>query len=172
MKILNQGLFLDDFKKYVDGLIFTTWKPVGITIHHTAAPSLAQRPQGLKGEHIKNIQSFYEKKGWSAGPHLFTDEDQCWLFSPLTSKGVHAKSFNNTHIGIEMLGDYDKEDPTTGRGLKVLTITAKTTAILLNKLKLPLTAINFHRDDPKTDKSCPGTKIKKDKFIELVKLFI
>ena len=52
----------------------------GITMHHTAAPSLAQRPQGLKAEHLRNLQSYYQSElGWSRGPHLFIDEDQIWL---------------------------------------------------------------------------------------------
>ena len=42
----------------------------------------------------------------------------------MTAHGVHAVSFNSTGVGIEMLGNYDIEDPRTGRGLQVLTTTA------------------------------------------------
>ena len=41
--------------------------------------------------------------GWSAGPHLFTDEDQIWGMCDFSKKGVHAVSFNKRAIGIEVL---------------------------------------------------------------------
>jgi|LakMenEpi02Jun12_1017388.scaffolds.fasta_scaffold00926_3 hypothetical protein len=140
----------------------------GITVHHTAAPSLAQRPSGFLETHMHNLRTYYKGLGWSAGPHFFVDEDQAWAFSPLTKPGIHAKSFNRTHIGIEMLGDYDREDPWSGRGLQVLTMTASIVAELLRSLNLDVSAVNFHREDPKSDKSCPGRRIEKTKFLQLV----
>jgi N-acetylmuramoyl-L-alanine amidase len=103
----------------------------GVTVHHCAEPSLAQRPQGLKPQHIHNMADFYREKGWSSGPHLFTDEDQVFGMCPLTERGIHAVSFNGSDIGVEMLGDYDDEDPKSGRGLAVVTLTAGIVADLL-----------------------------------------
>ena len=140
----------------------------GITIHHTAAPNLAQRPNGFLETHMHNLRSYYQGLGWSAGPHFFIDEDQAWAFSPLTKPGIHAKSFNRSHIGIEMLGDYDREDPWSGRGLQVLTMTAAIVAELLRSLNLDPSAVNFHRDDPRTDKTCPGSRIEKARFLKLI----
>lgn len=117
---------------------------------------------------MRNLQDFYEGKGWSAGPHLFTDDDQIWTFSPMTARGVHAVSFNATGIGIEMLGDYDTEDPWSGRGLAVLTTTCRAVKALLTRLGLTQAAIRFHRDDPKTTKTCPGKKVTKAQFLELL----
>jgi hypothetical protein len=142
----------------------------GITIHHMAAPSLAQRPQGLLTQHMLNLRSFYrDSKGWSSGPHFFLDEDQIWPFTPANFRGVHAKSFNSAYLGLEMLGDYDSEDPWSGRGLKVLTMTATTVAAILKATGWPIERINFHRDDPKTTKTCPGTLIPKSRFLDLVR---
>ena len=140
----------------------------GITIHHTSAPSLAQRPNGFLEQHMHNLRSYYRGLGWSAGPHFFIDEDQAWAFSPITKPGIHAKSFNRSHVGIEMLGDYDREDPWSGRGLQVLTMTASIVAELLRSLNLDISAVNFHRDDPRTDKTCPGSRIEKAKFLKLI----
>ena len=140
----------------------------GITIHHTAAPSLAQRPSGFLETHMHNFRSYYRGLGWSSGPHFFIDEDQAWAFSPIAKPGIHAKSFNRTHIGIEMLGDYDREDPWSGRGLQVLTMTAAIVAELLRSLNLDLSAVNFHREDPKSDKTCPGRRIEKAKFLQII----
>jgi hypothetical protein len=141
----------------------------GITIHHTASPSLDQRPQGWKVQHMRNLRDYYKNKlGWSAGPHLFTDEDQVFGLSSLEKRGVHARSFNKTHIGIEVLGDYDNEDPTTGRGFDCWRNTALVTKALLEAALLDQDAINFHRDDPKTSKSCPGDLVNEVWFKSLM----
>jgi len=142
-----------------------------ITLHHTAAPSLAQRPKGLLLQHIENLRHFYQDdKKWSAGPHLFIDDDQIFGMCDLRRKGVHAVSFNSMAIGIEVLGDYDSEDPLSGRGLNCWTTAATTTRILLNWLGLSANkdTVLFHRDDPTTKKSCPGNKVKKDWLLGLI----
>lgn len=142
-----------------------------ITIHHTAFPDLSMRREGLVIQHIKNIESYYRGKGWKAGPHLFIDDVDINGMSPLDAPGIHARSFNRDSIGIEVLGNYDKEDPFTGRGWKCWQLTARTTADLLKLLgfKANPKTVLFHRDDPKTRKTCPGTKIKKEWFLGLVR---
>lgn len=159
------------FKDYLNTLKTPPWCSA-ICIHHTAFPDLAMRPKGFTIEHIENIRFGYiNEKKWSAGPHFFTDEDQIFGMTPPTTRGVHAASFNSMSIGIEMLGDFDDaDDPKSGRGMDVVETTAAATKILLDWLKLPASknTILFHRDDPKTKKTCPGKKIDKDWFINLV----
>jgi hypothetical protein len=166
---------LASFETYLGDITLKKW--TGVTIHHTAAPSLAQRPTGLTIQHIRNMQYGYQnptpeerRKPWTSGPRLYTDDDQILGMCPLNERGVHAVSFNATYIGIEMLGNYDLEDPKTGRGKRVVDISAATTALLLRKLGLEAntTTITFHRDDPKTRKTCPGTQIIKPWFLDLV----
>lgn len=141
----------------------------GITLHHTGTPSLEQRPHGFKLQHMRNLQHFYEKeRRWSAGPHLFVDDDQIFGLSSLERRGVHAVSFNATHIGIEVLGNYDTEDPHSGRGLACWQTAAKACAAILAKTGWVAANINFHRDDPKTRKTCPGSRIKKIWLDQLV----
>lgn len=171
MPIVGRPFLKDSFRDYLAGIedAEMKWSPKGITVHHCAEPSLAQRPQGLLEQHMLNLRSFYNgQKGWTAGPHFFVDEDQIWAFSPVTKKGVHAASFNSTHIGVEMLGNYDSESPDSGRGAKVLHMTAIACKTLLRRFGLSVSSINFHRDDPKTDKTCPGRLVSKEKFHSLV----
>lgn len=165
MNILGKAYRPDEFAAYLQTLKWSAWKPSLVVIHHCAAPSLAQRPHGFLDQHMRNLQDFYESKGWSAGPHLFTDDDQVWTFSPMTARGVHAVSFNSTGIGIEMLGDFDTEEPWSGRGLQVLTTTCLATKAILARLNLTPAAIRFHRDDPRTTKTCPGKRITKEAFL-------
>lgn len=143
-----------------------------ITLHHTSSPSLAQRPKGLLPQHIRNIRDFYREKKWSSGPHLFIDDThRCIMgMTPLDERGTHAVSFNATALGIEVLGDYDSEDPTTGRGLTAWRNAAAATRHLLDWLHLTASKdiILFHRDDPRTTKTCPGTRVRKEWFLSLL----
>jgi len=47
-------------------------------------------------------------------------------------------------------------------------MTSAIVAELLRSLNLDISAVNFHREDPKSDKSCPGRRIEKAKFLQLV----
>lgn len=143
-----------------------------VTIHHCWAPSLAQRPNGFSASNLENLRDYYRNTlGWSRGPHFFTDEDDVYGMTPPGTKGTHAVSFNSNSIGFEMLGNYDSEDPKSGRGLAVCLNTAAAARATLDWLGLPVNSdtVKFHRDDPRTSKTCPGTKVAKDWFVELVR---
>lgn len=159
----------ESFEQYLKNTTRPTWCNA-ICLHHTAAPSLQMRPKGLLMQHIHNMKDGYVEKGWKSGPHLYIDEDQIYAMTPLTERGVHAVSFNARAIGIEVLGDYDNEDPFTSRGLQCWQLAARTTNELLRWLNLPMNenTILFHRDDPKTSKTCPGTRIEKKWFFDLM----
>lgn len=132
----------------------------GVTLHHTGTPDLSQRPHGWTIQHMRNLAHYYGNTlGWSAGPHLFIDDDQIFGLSPLDRPGVHARSFNRTHIGIEVLGNYDREDPTTGRGAACWSTALRTVQAILSRTGLSPLTVNGHRDDPRTSKTCPGTKV-------------
>lgn len=160
-----------EFAAYLAKVQRPAWAKA-VCVHHTASPSLAQRPAGITAQHIRNIRDFYrDEKGWSAGPHLFVDDRQILGMTPLVQPGVHARSFNASAIGIEVLGDYDIESPFTGRGQIAWRHAAIATRALLDWLQLPATehTVLFHRDDPKTTKTCPGTLVQKPWFLALLK---
>lgn len=149
----------DQFRKHVRSRgVFKGCK--GITFHHTWSPSLADRPDGLTDQHIRNVRDYYrDHLGWSFGPHFFADDHRIMALTPISEHGVHARSFNATHLGIEVLGNYDKESPFEGRGAKCWENATLAASILM--AEGGLSSYNFHRDDPKSDKSCPGTRITK-----------
>ncbi|WP_295549472.1 N-acetylmuramoyl-L-alanine amidase [uncultured Pseudacidovorax sp.] len=160
----------NSFAQYLRTLERPAWCKA-VTLHHTGSPSLADRPKGLLVQHIHNLQHFYaEDKGWSAGPHLFIDEDEIFGMSYLRKPGVHAVSFNRLAIGIEVLGNYDVEDPLSGRGLACWKTAAAAASALMDWLQLTPTAdtVLFHRDDPQTTKKCPGRKVEKAWVLELI----
>ena len=161
---------VDSLKSYLAGLKKPDWCD-SVALHHTAAPSLAQRPNGFTAQHLRNIEHFYRvTKGWSSAPHLFVDEDQLWGMCDFRKKGVHAVSFNSRSIGIEVWGDYDSEPPGSGRGFSCWKNAAEATKVVLNWLEKHASdeTVFFHRDDPTTSKSCPGKKVTKPGVLNLI----
>lgn len=159
----------DSLPRYLRTLEKPSWCH-SVTLHHTAEPSLAMRPKGFLLQHIENLKAFYQEKGWHDGPHIFVDEDELLGMCDFRSQGVHAVSFNRSSIGIEVLGDYDIEDPFSGRGLNCWITAAAGARAILSWLGLDATTdtVHFHRDDPQTSKTCPGKKITKSWVLDLI----
>jgi hypothetical protein len=167
--IVAQQFSPAEFRDYVAGLAFDEWVPDLFIVHHTAEPSLANRPNGLSLRNIRGLESYYrDEKGWNSGPHLFVDDHGIWVFTPLTVKGVHAVSFHSRGIGMEMLGNYDVEDFNSGRGAAVRDNAVAACAIVCAKLGIGPEGILGHRDDPQTAKTCPGNGVDLDAFIARV----
>jgi len=160
MEIINLKLDLAEFKKYVSEYYFGSEPANKLVIHHTWRPT-AKMWKGQKS--IDGLKTYYEKKGWSAGPHLFIARDGIWLFTPMRNDGIHAKTLNHCSIGIEVVGDYDKRKwsgKTKENALGAI-------KILMDSLGIPEEEIYFHRDvSPKT---CPGKAITKEWLLEELK---
>lgn len=153
LSILNLQLDLQEFRAYVANYDFGSEPANKLVIHHTWKPT----KETWAGERtIQGLKNYYEGKGWPAGPHLFIAEDGIWLFSPMNKDGIHATTLNPRSIGIEVVGDYDREKwsgKTKDNALGAI-------KILMSRLAINQTAIFFHRDvSPKT---CPGTAITKE----------
>jgi len=163
----------EEFDSYCHALSWPSWRPSFITLHNTASPSLGDRPHGLTKQHIKNLEHYYrDMMGWSAGPHLFVDDKQIWVFTPLALSGVHSPSWNKSALGVEMLGDFQKEDFDSGRGLEVQKNAVAAIATLSAVLGLDPDTMRLHKEDPATTHNCPGKKVHKSKFIDEVKKLI
>ena len=161
---------LVQYLKDVKALENMSWSPTAVCMHHTASPALADRPGvGWIGQHMMNLRNYYRNtRKFSAGPHIFTDDDSFWIFNPIQRRGVHAASFNAFAFGIEALGDFDfKDDPYSGRGAASWDHACMAAAALCKVFGLS-TSVLFHRDDKLTSKSCPGRKIKKEEAVEQI----
>ena len=115
--IVGRNFTPEEFREYVAGLSWDDWRPEFIVLHNIEQLTAARR--ALR----KDISGIWSRntgpRGWSAGPHLFVDSERIWVFTPLTSPGVHANSWNNRTLGVEMEGDYRREPFDSGRGLAV-----------------------------------------------------
>jgi hypothetical protein len=132
----------------------------GLTLHHTVSPT----PQTWRGvDSIKAMATYYRQTlGWSVGPHLFVVGNPArpadagiWQMTPLNLRGIHAASFNTTHWGLEMVGTFDANPVPAD----TMALAAGATAALLDWRGLATSSVNAHRDDPRTDKTCPGVAV-------------
>lgn len=168
-EIVGKSFSVPDFDAYCHTLQWTSWRPSFVVLHNTGAPTLAQRPAGLTSQHIQNFVSFYrDTQHWNAGPHLFIDDLQIWVFTPLTMSGTHSPSWNKLALGIEMLGDYENEAFSTGRGLAVRKNTVGALATLSAILGIDIQTLRLHREDPLTTHACPGKNVRKLEVIQEV----
>jgi hypothetical protein len=167
--IVSKSFAPEDFEGYCHTLHWISWRPSFIVLHNTAIPSLAQRPDGLTEQHIRNLESFYrDNQKWSAGPHLFIDDKQIWVFTPLTMSGVHSPTWNKIALGIEMLGDYETESFSSGRGLAVRRNAVSAIATISAVLGIDPQTMKLHFEDPGTTHKCPGKNVDKAEVIKEV----
>ncbi len=167
--ILGLSFSPENFDAYCHQLQWTSWRPTFVVLHNTANPDLAQRPNGITAQHIQNLVTYYrDQQGWSAGPHLFIDDKQIWVFTPLTMSGVHSPSWNKFSIGVEMLGNYKTEDFKSGRGLNVRKNTIAALATIHAVLGLSPETIRLHKEDTATTHNCPGKNVVKAEIINEV----
>ena len=160
----------EQFAEYVAKLNWSSWKPKGVTVHNTAAPTLKQWAESgpKRDQRIKNLRHYYEnERGWSAGPHFFVGRELINGFSNPLKRGVHASCYNASHIGLEMAGDFEAEAFNVGDGAKVRDTAVFAVATLLSRLALPANAvtINFHRQCAKDRHACPGKNVSPADFI-------
>lgn len=165
MPVDGRKLTIKEFREHVAGLKFFAPAPTMVVLHHTYRPTpetwqgsttiyaMRRTYNGTGYEWQDNLGKWH--RGWSAGPHLFIAPDGIWLFSPMTAPGIHASSWNDKSIGVEMVGDYDAQRP----GGAILEQTVAVLAILLRRLGLGIDALKFHREEPYTFKSCPGNAV-------------
>ena len=138
-----------------------------ITLHNTSAPTLARWAESgpAHDARIRNLQSYYQGQlGWHAGPHAFISRSYINGFSDLTKTGVHASCFNNVSIGLEMAGEFDKEDFRSGDGAMVAEMAVHAAAVLHRHIGIApenftygVRGLHFHIDCKHDNHDCPGT---------------
>jgi hypothetical protein len=123
---------------------------------------------------MRNLKSYYQSLGWSAGPHAFVDGVSIWVMTDFNVKGVHSPSWNGTRLGIEMVGDYAKEEFDSGPGAKVQSLSEALFGECHSFFgwEPSGTSIKLHKEDPNTNHDCPGKKVSKTAFINGVTEYI
>lgn len=154
--INRQFTSLADFSAWLFAQPQPTWHPIGTTYHNTYRPTLAQW-RGLAS--MWSMQSGYEAKGWTAGPHLYlalgapkAADNGIFCMTPPTSPGIHSPSCNSGahgRFGVEVVGDYQAAPPAPPLQQLLVEVVA-----VLHEWAHLVPDLNAHRDcDPRT---CPG----------------
>lgn len=171
--IVGRKMNLTELQTFIDTMEFSSWKPRGMVVHNTGVPSFKQWHQVSGETRMRNLENYFKnQRGWSSAPHAFVADDFVWPFTPFNRKGTHSPSWNGTHLGIEMVADFDKEDPYSGPTGAVYKNTVALFAMLHMKLGLDPDTIKLHREDPRTTHACPGKKFDKKRFIEDVQTWM
>lgn len=159
-----QPLRIDQLRAHINGLSFANWRPSFMVIHNTAAPTLAQWKGYPREKRLQNLIGYYrDTMGWPSGPHAFVDDEFIWTFTPFNQKGTHSPSWNGTALGIEFVGDYDREDDDLGPGLSVKKNAIALFATIHERLGIDPHTIKLHREDSRTTHACPGKNLAQDK---------
>jgi hypothetical protein len=150
----------------VQSLTFGAWRPTFVVLHNTSKPRLDEWHTTPGAKRMQNLQSYYrDGKKWSAGPHLFVADDLLWVFTPLTTYGIHSPSWNTVSWGVELVGEYEQEmfgDAVRNNAISAL-------ATLHDAMTLAPTSLRFHKEDPQTlHATCPGKNVQKDAIITAV----
>jgi hypothetical protein len=181
MGFLAQPKYLSQasFKMLVDSLRWDKgWHPKFVVLHNTGVPTL-KTWQGWtpakKAAWGGNLNRYYRSLGWHSGPHLFVTPTEIINTCDLERDGVHCSCWNRSSFGVEMTGDYDKEDFTRGDGKHVADNAAFAIAVLSSKLHLsvkPLltgySGLHMHRMCVRDHHHCPGDHVNYADFVEHV----
>lgn len=168
-----------EFITYLESIQFGAWRPRFVTMHHTGAPDLKTwqgwqtRPKPVSDRQwLNNLAEYYgTTMKWSSGPHFFFTPAHFCVLSPPTARGVHAVSFNANSWGVECVGDFDRE-PFTGavreKYIEGLACLHLATGLQLDPFQRGVRGLHFHRDDPRTSKTCPGKNVEKTMLIAAI----
>lgn len=142
------------FLAYLTTLPKPSWV-AGITLHHTAIPTLAQ----WRGrQSMIGMGNYYrDTLKWDSGPQIFVGPDGIWQGTPVNQPAIHAQRCNVDHIAIEVVGDYD----TTPWAEPITSLVYGTINALFDWLDIPNVTpetLNGHRDCG-SSKTCPGKAI-------------
>lgn len=155
---------IEEFESFVDNLSIKR-KITHIQIHHTWKP----RKSDYKGEStVLGMWRYHtETKGWQDIAQHFSPapDGLLWDGRSLELDPAGITGHNTGGIMFEIIGDFDiGQDKLEGKQLYSIT---RAVAVLLRKFNIDYSDIVFHREyAPKT---CPGTGIQKDWFIDMVK---
>lgn len=162
--MIGRCLSIEEWRAYVAGYQFGSLRPTKVVLHHTWRPTIAQW-RGLAT--MRGMQRYYAGKGWTSAPHIYVGPDGIWLFTPMKDIGIHAGAGNGSlragwySIGVEMVGDYDRERPSGAIWDATKAVLGGLAARLGRDIA---TLLAFHRDY--SPKSCPGWAVTKRWVLE------
>ena len=161
--LVLKGFTLEEFQVYVKTVVakkMGVWRPRGFVLHNTGTMEWpGHTPKGVQitpEQRIKNMSVDWVARHFDGGPHLLISPDgMIWAVWPMWLPGTHSPSWNHTHWGMEMVGDFDKEKFPPAMNVAASGAMAAGYAMLGHAPDKD--SFHLHKQDPRTThKRCPG----------------
>jgi hypothetical protein len=127
-----------------------------ITIHHDGMPPTSLRSVGEVRARIEQIrQSHVSGRGWAdIGYHYVIDPlGRVWEGRNVRFQGAHVKDQNENNLGILVLGNFDRQQPTAGQ----LQALDRFVAAQMQRYRIGMRDVRTHQERSPTE--CPGRNL-------------
>lgn len=124
-----------------------------ITVHHEGSNVVLFSDATSTAQHLERIRSQHVgQRGWGdIGYHYIIDRSgRVWEGRALAHQGAHVRDHNPHNAGIMLLGNFNKQRPTSAQTQSMITLVRS----LRQAHGVPRDAIHTHRELVPT--SCPG----------------
>lgn len=182
MQVVARKFTQAGFQAYLDGLSIPHWAKF-VVVHNTSSPDIhLYRDDWMKRAPsewtpeiwLRNLVSYYSGMGWKGGPHLFIppQPDCILVLNALTVPGTHTPSWNSFSIGVETVGEFEREkfeDPTRDNLVFALAALHRKLGLTPLPYVLGKQGLHFHKEDhATTHKTCPGHNMVKSDLVARV----
>jgi hypothetical protein len=127
-----------------------------ITVHHEGHTPVYFSDGASTAERLRQIQSAHmNQRGWGdIGYHYVIDRSgRIWEARPIQYQGAHVASNNENNLGIMVLGNFDKQQPTDAQ-----MATLRQALIRFRKTyNVPVSRVYTHQEITPT--ACPGRSL-------------
>lgn len=127
-----------------------------ITIHHDGMPPVTMRAVGDVGARIEQIrQSHVAGRGWAdIGYHYVIDpQGRVWEGRAIRYQGAHVKDQNENNLGILVLGNFDRQQPTSAQ----IQALDRFVVAQMQRYRINLRDVRTHQERAPTE--CPGRNL-------------
>lgn len=128
-----------------------------ITVHHDGmSPFLATDERSVAGR-IELIRRGHLARGWGdIGYHFVVDRSgRVWQGRPLVWQGAHVKDRNEGNVGVLVLGNFERQQPSEAQLRAVSTHLAS----LCSVYRVSPRSVLTHREWPGAATLCPGRNL-------------
>jgi len=129
-----------------------------VTIHHEGWTAVNFTSQSATADRIEKIRKYHtgERHWGDIGYHYIIDRaGRVWEGRPIQYQGAHVRNNNEHNVGILVLGNFEKQSPSSAQ-LKTL---YNTTATIKSQYRIKTAMVRSHREINPT--TCPGKNLQK-----------
>jgi len=126
-----------------------------LTVHHDGMPPVDLRSRSEVAARIDLIRRSHMERGWGdIGYHYIVDPmGEVWEGRPLSWQGAHVAAQNEGNLGVMVLGNFERQQPTSAQ----LSALDRFVASRVSAYRLGVSSVLTHRELAAT--ACPGRNL-------------